>query len=514
MSKNFSIRYLIKFITIGFVCLSLVGCATTTPPHKYFVHTKADKGKYSTPNDYICTDQWSNYHKFGEEKKLIVLVHGVTGSVNTTWGDLSATTKNSNVLDTTNGWLSTMCYDKVYSKNGFDFLAISYRTELLKHSSSITEVANRILIQMINRKLFQEYEQIHFITHSMGGLVTKRMLVNLKQQNDLKKLYSIRSVTFLGTPAHGSFYAKLGALFSGNRQFSDMAPEDMNTYIQTLNHDWETMRSGRIKDGSEFPLSYCGYETLPYTSIMPKIVPVSSSETSCDSTAVAFDRTHTGLTDLDAGKYMDVYNWTRSNILRASDKSSRKYQKVIVMDGTDIDIEKTMNCLSLSYSNKKACYSDNGVIYDVEHFKKTGETNGDIILDILDDLELRGEHERIYKLWQNQKKIKERKPSLIIIHYSGFYPQTKASDNDKKFSSFMSSMMNTDDIKFLVYTRAGEHHTSEYDKIKDYFKKAFGDDRLTWWDDLGKGITNEVTFNDPQIRNKLEKKVKDLLKLK
>lgn len=454
-------------------------------------------------------------HKVGEKKNLIVFIHGVNGSIEDTWGELALkklgrydqadkTSSGDWLIDCSgeeeNSWPCLMKEDNDFKKkeddngkkNGYDFFVASYRSSALSYSSNISEIANRLLNTLIDRRFFEDYEQIHFVVHSMGGLIAKRMLIQLNQRNDLKKLYTVRSVIFLGTPAQGSGFAAFLNYFSRNPQFGDMEPADVNTYIQTLDHDWQVVLRRRAAEGASYPLAYCGYETLPILPWVPwsTIVKFSQSQSFCDESPVGFDRNHLELVK-PGDSSTEPYQWVKARIREAEDKPGLFNQKVVIMDG-----------------------SHRCIVYDNRTYDEGG-TNGDDIADILRDLRVRTIKEHVHSSWKREAAILDQNPDLVIIHLSAFYQNTNHEDIYNRFQSFLRTMSrNSEHIKFLVYTRLPENGEidlpektkNKYKELKDTMLSELNRkrERLIWW-----SITDYDALNEPPPGECMSKDSKD-----
>jgi triacylglycerol esterase/lipase EstA (alpha/beta hydrolase family) len=152
--------------------------------------------------------------KHAGKPNLIVFVHGVTGDAAATWRNAA-----TGAL-----WPQMIADDG--DLGDFDVYLAGYDSPLVGRSSTIEEIAQRLLRELRDQGVFERYAQVHFVTHSMGGLITKRMLVELNgsQAGDVERLRRVRTVLFLSTPAQGAEVATIGALLSDNPQFANMEP--------------------------------------------------------------------------------------------------------------------------------------------------------------------------------------------------------------------------------------------------------------------------------------------------
>lgn len=240
-----------------------------------------------------------------DARTAIVFVHGVMGDSRTTWLAPGAEA----------GWPVLVSRDPALPS--VDVLAVGYRSTSIGAASNVEEIAVRSLRALRDEGLFANYDNVVFVVHSMGGLVTKRMLRTL-QGEDRPAFDKVRAVVFFSTPAKGSDVAAIAEWVSGNPQFRDMAPSDFSSFLQVLDNDWQALLRSRAA-ASPFPRSYCAYETLPDHG-MKVIVPRSSAETSCDETPVAFDRDHAGIVKPTSADD-EVHRYLRARILASLDPS-------------------------------------------------------------------------------------------------------------------------------------------------------------------------------------------------
>jgi pimeloyl-ACP methyl ester carboxylesterase len=239
----------------------------------------------------------------GRGDRLVVFVHGIGGDAGATWRNPA-----TNVW-----WPELLATDPAMA--GFDVYVADYFSPLLTRASTIEEIAQRMLQQFRDRGFFTRYAQVHFVTHSMGGLVTKRMLNELHRPADQETLRRVRTVLFLSTPAQGAEIAELASWLSANPQLADMKPADLNAFLQALENDWQTLLRDRDTAGAVFPRTYCAYETRPTATVM--IVSRVYASTRCDATPYAIDADH-GRIVKPADRDDDPYPWARARLLETA----------------------------------------------------------------------------------------------------------------------------------------------------------------------------------------------------
>src|SRR5260370_23401574 len=171
-------------------------------------------------------------------RAAIIFVHGVMGDERSTW-----TSGNQY-------WPSMLDRDPTF--NGQNIYVYHYPSPRLHRAFSIDEIAENLRLVLSTDGVLR-HNELTFVSHSMGGLVTRAFI--LKYQRDVAP--KIRLLYFFATPTTGSPYAKLANLVSQNQQFGDMYPmsADSDGYLGALQSNWLAANMGLR--------SYCGYETLP-----------------------------------------------------------------------------------------------------------------------------------------------------------------------------------------------------------------------------------------------------------
>jgi pimeloyl-ACP methyl ester carboxylesterase len=233
-------------------------------------------------------------------EKLIVFIHGVFGDPVLTWTNQAG-----------QSWPDLMKLDDNF--RDFSLATVRYYTPTIGRASSIEEAATRLLRQLEDNDIFRRYNEIYFIGHSMGGLLAKRILIDLNRPNRVAILRRVKAVLYISTPSQGVNIAETGSWLSLNPQLRDMRPADLNSFLQTLENQWQDLIRDR---GAElFPRSFCAYETKPTYGVI--VVSRVYSATSCDQNPLAVDEDHSTIVKPSSSS-ADIYIWARSRIQEAS----------------------------------------------------------------------------------------------------------------------------------------------------------------------------------------------------
>jgi pimeloyl-ACP methyl ester carboxylesterase len=239
---------------------------------------------------------------FGPEssKRIILFVHGLQSDPSSAWTNKAGVS-----------WPDLVKGDE--KLRDFTVAIYRYDTPHFGRASTIAEIANRMLRQIQDKGVFDKYKEIYFISHSMGGLVAKQVLVNLNTPTQIEQLRKVKAVLFISTPAQGATLAEVGSYLTLNPQIANMKPADLNAFLQTLEDQWQNLL--RERQSPPFPRSFCAYETKPTYGTM--IVSRVYAATMCDQNPFPVDENHADIVK-PASKDSAIYDWARARILEAS----------------------------------------------------------------------------------------------------------------------------------------------------------------------------------------------------
>jgi pimeloyl-ACP methyl ester carboxylesterase len=253
----------------------------------------------------VCIDVTvpaSHFVKQKGNRKVIIFVHGVLGDVDNTW--VNANTHSS--------WPDLISNDPQMAD--FDVYVYGYKSSCGGDTSNINEIAARMGQQLEDDEFFSKYEEIDFIAHSMGGLITKSMLAALNTPAESSKLQLVHTVLFIAVPAAGAPVASLATWLSDNPQFKNMNPVDSQAFLQSIDQGWNSMARER-SPAHPYPYYFVAYETGDIASL--RIVPALYTSTNSDLPPIAFDYNHSTIVK-PSGLDDPVYKWSRARILVAS----------------------------------------------------------------------------------------------------------------------------------------------------------------------------------------------------
>jgi predicted alpha/beta hydrolase family esterase len=231
---------------------------------------------------------------------IVVFVHGVLGDPRTTWRNKANAS-----------WPELLEKDADFKSD--DIYLVGYSSPALKGASNIEEIAQRVSQQLIDQNVFK-YQHIYFITHSMGGLIAKRILTELDRPSTVEQLRRVRAVLLISTPSQGAPDATIGEWLSLNPQFKDMKPIDFNTFLRALENDWVQMLIDRERSHEPYPQAFCAYETLPTDGV--KIVSSLYATSRCDNKPYPMDYDHVEIVK-PTSMSIDPYPWAKARFAEA-----------------------------------------------------------------------------------------------------------------------------------------------------------------------------------------------------
>ncbi len=150
--------------------------------------------------------------------KKIILVHGLGGTIDRTWGNFPDFLESDTDLD-----FSIVAY-------GYDSPPIYH---FWKRAPSILNIANGVLTD-IKAHCDLDRDEIILAGHSLGGLVIKKLLLRL---NDKKITHNIKKVCFFDVPHDGSGFANIAKYISFRNWHLKSLCRD-SSELDELNDQW------------------------------------------------------------------------------------------------------------------------------------------------------------------------------------------------------------------------------------------------------------------------------------
>jgi pimeloyl-ACP methyl ester carboxylesterase len=195
---------------------------------------------------------------------VIVFVHGLREDGITAW-----TNTNINVY-----WPELLSHD--HSFDGSDIFVYSYPADLSTKLSIDDVVENMRAVLNVNR--IPKYSRIIFLSHSMGGIVTRSYLLEYR---DIAARTAF--AYFFSTPTTGSEVPSMARWAFQSPQIEDLKLMGPDDYLARLMRLWQAA-------SFSFP-SYCAYEKKPTDGVM-LVVDMASASALCTTVLDPIDADH------------------------------------------------------------------------------------------------------------------------------------------------------------------------------------------------------------------------------
>jgi pimeloyl-ACP methyl ester carboxylesterase len=230
--------------------------------------------------------------------KLVVFVHGIFGNARDTWTN-----------DQTRAyWPQLVVEDQ--GLEDFAVMVAEVKSPYIKKALTLEQAASLIGQRLQDEGVYRRFNRVFFVGHSMGGLISRRIVVDLMtKEHELRRVGAVLAIS---TPTDGSTLAQLATYLSLNPQARDLTPAEFNTFLQALTNLWEDILRSRERTGRKSPRSYCAYETLPTNGV--NVVTTVYTGSRCDERATPFERNHFDIVK-PAKQEDDVYKWVTARLL-------------------------------------------------------------------------------------------------------------------------------------------------------------------------------------------------------
>lgn len=155
-----------------------------------------------------------------ENKRLLVFVHGWGGDPQASWQIFPG----------------LVLRDTRYQ--AFNLIAVSYPTFYARRNLGVRAMARWLNDRFEREQVYQRYDSIWLITHSMGGLIARELLIanRLQRENSAFKL-----LIEIATPHQGAAIAPLANTLGVSRGFvADLEPD--SAFLSNLRDDWNALR--------------------------------------------------------------------------------------------------------------------------------------------------------------------------------------------------------------------------------------------------------------------------------
>ena len=139
-------------------------------------------------------------------------------------------------------WPDMIAHDS--TTKTFDIYRVDYHTGILR-GVRVSRIIESLFRAMDLAEAMGKYKTIHFIAHSLGGIVVRNYLLALKSFRGHWALNQFRQIILIGSPGGGSYLAAIASIIDNNPQLRILLPINRNDYLELLNDSWDGIVSKR-----------------------------------------------------------------------------------------------------------------------------------------------------------------------------------------------------------------------------------------------------------------------------
>ena len=209
-------------------------------------------------------------------KNVLVFVHGLGGDAVKTW------TNRNGVY-----WPRIVANDP--ELDDYDVYVYAYETDPLSECLGVPDLATQMHGRLRSDKVFETHDRVIFVSHSLGGLIVREMLTTFDELIPKTPL-----LLFYGTPGHGAEIARWASILTRCQQVQDVRPEQLNSFIRSLNKSWKHRISGRIR-------SRCAIEGFSIKGV-GRLVKPATAEALCDDISQTIAGDHFAIVKVDCDR--------------------------------------------------------------------------------------------------------------------------------------------------------------------------------------------------------------------
>jgi pimeloyl-ACP methyl ester carboxylesterase len=344
---------------------------------------------------------------------LVVFVHGIGGDGDGTW-------RNGETY-----WPKMVAEDPAFL--GFDVVVYEYPSSILGQSRSISDLARLMRDELQAPRIgISQYENVVFITHSLGGIVVREYILD-----NIETSTNVIGIFAFAAPMNGSHLANLASKIGRGTTIDELKNDrSAKGYVSKMIDRW-TGKRPRIQ-----VRNWCAYETNPLygTQIQfLKVVDAGSARLLCSEDTRSVTGDHWQIVKPESEQ-----SFSHQLIQRWLGEAMANMQPAVNEAEKDIVFA---NCSDSPY----------GLATQSEMFAIADEISPDRRVRLSRRLPVEYNASVRSLLWEKAK------PSLLIIHLSCFQKGPETDENAvERTNAFINLLdrMKRDKIKFLVYSRA------------------------------------------------------------
>lgn len=220
---------------------------------------------------------YGGYVKFSRNSRVLIFVHGLRSDASSAWTCKGVNGKADEY------WPKMVADDPNPVFAHSDVYVVGYPTPIRGNRMDMSSLITNIWVRMQDQKVFADHSDVVFVVHSMGGLLTEKLLLTYRDQLPASK---VSAIFFYGTPQEGSQLADIGKFFNSDPLLKQLSHKDSNYELEDIEQGW-------LHAGFTGIQKYCAYETVKEDGFI--VVDQNSATRGCSADQIAIDRTHRDL---------------------------------------------------------------------------------------------------------------------------------------------------------------------------------------------------------------------------
>lgn len=265
--------------------------------------------------------------------RTVVFVHGLGGDENT-WKAHSGE----------KGWPDFAESDPALKATRS--LVVRYQSDICSSGLTAPEIAKSVLLQARAAKAFDS-SAVVIVAHSLGGIVARQAYLLM---DDFER-GRVSDIFLVASPSQGASMAAAADLLCGGRQTADLRSVNENSFLQSLNDNWDAARENAAKQRTHFPRLHCAYEINK--TFLVYVVRRSDAVIGCNGPMQGFVEDHFSIAKPTSTNHQ-VYQWFQSHLTLDTRLLSPKEEELV----TEVIAESYRRALSISFQTRFASSDD------------------------------------------------------------------------------------------------------------------------------------------------------------
>ena len=250
------------------------------------------------------------YQRNDGKERVVIFVHGIYGDALSTW----------KCTDGRTSWPGLMAGDDSFRNS--DIYVVDYPSPKTGNMMTIDQEVGNIMNRL--KAVIDSHNEVVFLVHSLGGLITQKMLLIHREIAP-----KVKFIYFFSTPEEGAQIAQLGHALNDDPLLKQMFHGDANTDIESIETEWINAKFAMPR--------YCAYERQKTNGFL--VVDRLSATRLCNQDPVPLYADHISIVkpcDRNNGSYVAFKNAYHDNPVRKASVVPREWKSY-----QQVDCERT-----------------------------------------------------------------------------------------------------------------------------------------------------------------------------